>query len=169
MSSKRILTGIALFLIVVLLLGEVVGPPIAGSLLAAVGIDALNLKLRWYGGRGAIDCGRVRVGGNPELATTCATAAQSQNRAFFVRYDMVGFDSSVAYGLARDASGTSWMINFDGNPAGSGGTSLLRERAIAHSCPTASTLFVSEKGRLNCVAGQPFPVNNVMSPTMEKY
>ena len=169
MSAKRILTKIALSLIVVLFLCEVIGPTVAGGLLAAAGIDSLNLKLRWYSGRGAVDCGHVPVRGNPEAATKCATSAQSQNHAFFVRYDMMGFDSSVAYGLARDSSGNSWMINFDGDPAGRGGTSLLRQRATAHPCPTPSTLLVSDKGRLNCVAGQPFPVNNVMSPTMEKY
>jgi hypothetical protein len=117
----------------------------------------------------SVDCGRVRIGSDPEPATRCALAAFHHRHAFRVRYDMQGIDSDVAVGFAGTTGGSVTVLPFDGDPAGQAGTSILRQRVSQKACPTPVVLFRSPKGRLSCFESHPIATGDPMSPTFEEY
>lgn len=131
--------------------------------------DSLDLHSRWLMGLHGIDCGRVRIGGDPTSATDCALKAQRERKAFRVRYDIQGFDSAVAGGIVRTSSGELYALSFVGNPSGSGGTSLLGQETTKSPCPQPYHLWVNPKGRINCFQQALSYPANLMSPNFEPY
>jgi hypothetical protein len=120
-------------------------------------------------GNQGIDCGRVKVSGNPRSATECALKAQAAGKPFRVRYDIMGIDSAVAGGIVRTPSGQLYALSFDGDPAGQGGTSDSRQFLAKSQCPQPVHLWVNPKGRINCFQQQLSAPRSVMSPNAEPY
>lgn len=131
--------------------------------------DSMSWRSRWLMGWHGIDCGRVKINGDPQIATDCALKAHREGRPFRVRYDIMGYDSAVAGGIVRTPSGELYALSFDGNPAGSGGTSLLRQHTSKSPCPQPYHLWVNPKGRINCFRQQLSYPKDLMSPNLEPY
>lgn len=145
-----------------------------GNLLSSLVVRVLGDSMDWrsrrmMGWRG-IDCGTVKIGADPHAATDCALKAQSQGKAFRVRYNIQGFDSDVAGGVVRTPSGELYGLSFDGEPSGGGGgTSLVLQRSTKFACPQPYHLWVNPKGRVNCFQQQLSPPKDIMSPNLEPY
>ncbi len=73
----------------------------------------MDRRMRLIAGNDALDCGRVKVGGDPKASLTCARQAISKKRAFFVRLDSFGMDSFLSYGFAGNGSGKVYSVTFD--------------------------------------------------------
>jgi TonB family protein len=73
----------------------------------------MDRRMRLIAGDDALDCGRVKVGGDPKASVRCARRAISKKRGFFVRLDGVGIDSFLSYGFAGDGSGSVYSVEFD--------------------------------------------------------
>lgn len=73
----------------------------------------MDRRMRLIAGNDALDCGRVKVGGDPKASLTCARQAISKKRAFFVRLDSFGQDSFLSYGFAGNGSGKVYSVTFD--------------------------------------------------------
>jgi NADPH-dependent glutamate synthase beta subunit-like oxidoreductase len=68
--------------------------------------DLLEQQSKELAGTGAIDCRRVAIAGDPNVASDCALAGQRAGKPFRVRYDIQGFDSFVAAAIVRTPIGT---------------------------------------------------------------
>jgi len=55
----------------------------------------------------------VKLSGDPKASLRCARQAISKKRAFFVRLDSAGMDSSLSNGFAGDGSGNVYSVAFD--------------------------------------------------------
>ena len=141
---------------------------VSGPVIRVFG-DSMDWRSHWLMGRHGIDCGQVKVNGDPKMATDCALKAQSEGRPFRVRYDIMGYDSAVAGGIVRTPSDELFALSFDGNPHGAGYTSLLAQRSSKSPCPKPYHLWVNSKGRVNCFQLQLSPPQSLMSPNMEPY
>jgi hypothetical protein len=157
------IAGVVLFL----LLGA------ANNLLSTLFIPIVGDSMDWQSrrlvGRHGIDCGRVKVRGDPNLASECALKAQAEGKPFRVRYDILGYDSAVAGGIVRTSTGQLYGLSFDGDPSGQGGISLFRQRVSKTPCPQPIHLWVNPKGRINCFQQQLSQPANIMSPNFEPY
>jgi hypothetical protein len=142
--------------------------PIFSMAIVAVFGDAMDWKSRSLAGRNAIDCGRVSTQHNPKTATECVLSAVNNKRAFRVRYDLLGFDSAVAAGLVGDSRGNVYGLTFDGNPSGSGGTSLFSQHVGIFPCPTPLHVYTNPRGRANCFPQKEAP-RNIMEPNFEPH
>lgn len=131
--------------------------------------DAWERQSGKLSGSNAIDCGRVRVRGNPEASTECAFRAFREGKPFRVRYDLRGIDSAVSAGLVYTPEGKLYGLFFDGDPYGHGGTSWSRQRTETVPCPNPFQMYVNPNGRLNCFTKDAVPPQDVMSPTFEPY
>ena len=131
--------------------------------------DAWESQSRELSGPHATDCGRVGVLGNPTVATECALKAFRERRPFRVRYDLQGIDSDVSAGLVYTPESKLYGLDFDGDPAGRGGTSLSRQRVEKVECPIPFHVYINPNGRLNCFSKQAVPPHSVMSPNLEPY
>jgi hypothetical protein len=162
---------LALIVVAVVLL-LFLGPPVSNflnvKLVPAIG-DAMEWRSRWLAGRHGVDCGRVRIGGDPRAATACALQAQAEGKPFRVRYDIMGIDSAVAGGVVRTPDGRLYGLSFDGNPTGAGGTSLFRQRVSQLPCPSPPRLWVNPKGRVNCFQQQLSQPDGITAPNIEPY
>ena len=131
--------------------------------------DSMDWRSRCLMGLRGIDCGRVKLNGDPKAATACALKAQTEGKPFRVRYDIWGYDSAVAAGVARTPSGEVYAISYDGDPSGQGGSSLLTQRSGKSPCPKPYRLWVNPKGRVNCFQKQLSYPKSLMSPNSEPY
>lgn len=73
----------------------------------------MDRRMRVLAGKDALDCGRVKLDGDPRASLRCARRAISKRRAFFVRFESASMDSSSADGFAGDSSGNIYSIDFD--------------------------------------------------------
>jgi hypothetical protein len=73
----------------------------------------MDHRMRLIAGKDALDCGRVKLNGDPKASLKCARQAISRKRAFFVRIDSAGMDSSLSDGFAGDGSGKVFSVEFD--------------------------------------------------------
>ena len=89
--------------------------------------DKLDIESKRLAGPGAIDCGRVKIKGDPKEATECAIGAQKAAKPFRIRYDLQGIDSLVAVAIVRTPSGTVGSLMYDSDPSGGGHVSSLSE------------------------------------------
>lgn len=167
MPSKSVCTAGALpALVLALVLIAIARPPLEGQ---TTPTDVMEGESRRLTGEKGIDCGRVRLRGDPKTATKCALKAQTEGKPFRVRYDLQGIDSAVAGGIVRTPDGTVYALFFDGNPAGWGGTSPTLQRVSKKECPKPIHLWVNPSGRINCFQQKSSPPGDVMSPNIEPY
>jgi hypothetical protein len=131
--------------------------------------DVWESQARKLSGRRAIDCGRVKVHENANLATECALKAFHEKSPFRVRYDLRGIDSNVSAGLVFTPECKLYAITFDGDPQGQGGTSWSRQRAEKTLCPTPFQVYVNPNGRANCFGKEAVAPHDIMSPNAESY
>lgn len=76
-------------------------------------------EARDLAGRGAIDCGYVLLGEDPEPALACAEAALAAGEPFYVGFQRAGIDSEVRRYVASDGA-TAFVLDYDGAPGGGG-------------------------------------------------
>jgi hypothetical protein len=165
--KKRILIVVVFVVILFFSLGPIDGL-VSGPIVRVFG-DSMDWRSRRLMGLGGADCGRVRINGDPKVATDCALKAQSEGRPFRVRYDIRGYDAEVAGGIVRTPSGELYALSFDGNIHGGGATSLLAQRSTQSPCPKPTHLWVNPKGRINCFQQELSYPKDLMSPNMEPY
>ncbi|MGO8814336.1 MAG: redoxin domain-containing protein [Terriglobia bacterium] len=115
--------------------------PSGGKELARQG-DNLDSTSILLAGPEAVDCGRVRVRGDPQNATDCAMSEFSKKAPFRVRYDLQGIDSAVAVGIVSAPGGKMYELHYD-----SWGSPRLQSAA----CPEPVSLVTFE-GHLTCFA-----------------
>jgi hypothetical protein len=130
--------------------------------------DAMDWRSRRLAGWHGINCGRVKVHGDPRAATACALRAQAEGKPFRVRYDIQGIDSAVAGGIVRTPAGLLYGLSYDSDPYG-GGFSWFRQTVIQTPCPEPVHLWVNPKGRINCFQQGLSHPSNIMSPNWEAY
>jgi hypothetical protein len=167
MRKKKLLIFLGVAVVLFLLLG-LFGNVISAAVIVLLG-DSMDRHSQRLMGSHGIDCGRVKVRGEPKTATDCALKAQSEGKPFRVRYDIQGYDSAVAGGIVRTPSGELYALSFVGNPSGSGGTSLLGQRVSKSPCPQPTHLWVNPEGRINCFQQQLSYPKDIMSPNLEPY
>ncbi len=121
----------------------------------------MDRRMRLIAGNDALDCGRVKLNGDPKASLRCARQAISKNRAFFVRLDSAGIDSSLSDGFAGDGSGNVYSVAFDSLGWGpSPGIEILDNRHDAvEICPKPVRIRkeMSSKGvvmRYRCTPGE---------------
>jgi TonB family protein len=73
----------------------------------------MDRRMRLIAGNDALDCGRVKLNGDPKPSLRCARKAISHRRAFIVRFDYAGMDSSISDGFVGDGSGKVYSVRFD--------------------------------------------------------
>src|SRR5882762_8597031 len=73
----------------------------------------LDRRMRVIAGKDAVDCGHVKLGHDPQKSLSCARRAISQERAFVVRFDIVGTDSLISDGFAGNSLGNVYSVRFD--------------------------------------------------------
>jgi hypothetical protein len=160
--------GVVLFFLLSASNNSALNNRISAFLLPIVG-DSMDRESGRLMSRNGVDCGIVKVNGDPKAATDCALKAYADARPFRVRYNIMGYDSAVAGGIVRTSSGELFALSFDGDPAGQGGTSLFRETLSKTACPKPPHLWVNPKGRINCFQQQLSPPAGVTAPNMEPY
>jgi hypothetical protein len=165
---RKLLLSAGLLVLVFVVLGLVAGDSVGTVVTAIIG-DSMDWHSRWLAGRHGINCGRVKVGGDPTAATNCALQADAEGKPFRVVYNIMGYDAPVAGGIVRTPNGELHGLSFDGDPRGGGGTSLLAQRVNTMPCPKPIHLWTNPKGRINCFQQQLSPPANLMSPNFEPY
>jgi hypothetical protein len=132
--------------------------------------DSLDWHTRRLAGWHAVDCGKVMIRQNPEVATNCALKAQAEERPFRIRYQIMGYDSEVAEAVVETPAGHLYMLTFVGDPSGRSGMSFLRQTTAQIACPEPIHLYVNPKGRINCFQPQLAPPSGgLLSPNAEAY
>ena len=164
---KKLLVLLGVALLLFLFLGAV-NNLLSSWLVPMIG-DSMDWRSRWFMGRHGIDCGEVKVHGDPTTATNCVLKADSQGRPFRVRNDIMGYDSAVAGGIVLTPRGEFYGLSFNGDPAGQGGTSLFRQHVTTTPCPRPVHLWVNPKGRINCFQQQLSPPAGITAPNFEPY
>jgi hypothetical protein len=114
--------------------------------------DKLEIESKKLAGPGAIDCGRVKIKGDPKDATECAIGAQKAAKPFRIRYDLQGIDSLVAVAIVRTPSGTVGALTYDGDPSGGG---HVGEVVYPKRCPEPVHLWINPSGRIHCFQQKP--------------
>ena len=128
--------------------------------------DKLDIESKTLAGPGAIDCGSVKIKGDPKEATECAIGAQKAAKPFRIRYDLQGFDSVVAVAIVRTPSGTVGSLMYDSDPSGG---SHVGAAVYPKRCPEPVHLWINPSGRINCFQQETSPPKDVMSPNAEPY
>jgi hypothetical protein len=136
-------------------------------------IDTKLLSLSRRGGS-SLNCGRVGIRQNPDRASDCALSAFAQKSPFYVRYDLQGIDSEVSAGLAGDAAGNVYFIEYDSMGWETDGLSKGAEvtdgkHIYVEPCPKPVTLRKTRTGRLTCTKSDPNASHNIMSPAFDPY
>jgi hypothetical protein len=127
---KHVIAGLSLFAIAMLPTScRTVAPGSRGHILSE---DKLDIESKTLAGPGTIDCGRVKIKGDPKEATECAIGAQKAAKPFRIRYDLQGFDSLVAVAIVRTPSGTVGSLMYDSDPSGG---SHVGEVVYPKRCP----------------------------------
>jgi len=129
---------------------------------AAQPTDRLDSTSIALAGPGAVDCGRVRLRGDPKVATDCALNAFSHKTPFRVRYDLQGIDSFPALGIVGTPDAKLYELHFDSDAMGRGrqfGAQTLQTLP----CPDPPALVPSDN-RLTCFP-HGIPLKSSPSPT----
>ena len=77
---KKLLVLLGVALLLFLFLGAV-NNLLSSWLVPMIG-DSMDWRSRWFMGRHGIDCGEVKVHGDPTTATNCVLRADAQGRPF---------------------------------------------------------------------------------------
>lgn len=111
--------------------------------------DSLECVNRDLAGSGAINCGRVRVGTSPELASNCVLKALSEKKPFFVRYERPSWGGESAIGFTGTADGRVTEVDWDKGeltwPFYSN-----REYVNTSPCDRLTVLKTGKDGRVEC-------------------
>jgi hypothetical protein len=136
----------------------------------------IDKKLLSLSGRGgpALNCGWVGIKQNSNTASDCALRAFAQRSPFYVRYDLHGIDSQVSAGLAGDAGGDVYFVEYDSMGWETDGLPRAAEvtdekHIYTEPCPSPVTLSKTQTGRLTCAKGDRNAGHNIMSPTLDPY
>jgi hypothetical protein len=136
----------------------------------------IDKKLRSLSNRGkpALNCGLVGIWENPTIASDCALNAFTRRSPFYVRYNLQGIDSEVSAGLAGDAQGNVYFVEYNSmgweNDGLAKGAEITDDRHIYTApCPSPVFLRKTKTGRVTCAKGDPDTGHNVMSPTFDPY
>jgi len=122
----------------------------------------------------ALDCGWVGIRENPNSASDCALRAFAHASPFYVRYNLQGIDSYVSLGLAGDAQGNAYFVQYDSMGWETGGLAKDTEgtddnHILVTPCPNPVRLGKTQWGRLKCTKGDPSANRNIMTPSVEPY
>ena len=139
-----------------------------------LGPDVMEREFLALAGPTAIDCGRVEIRQDPSTATGCALNAFERKKAFFVRYDLQGIDSRVSAGLAGNAAGHVFGIEYDSMGWSDEGVRWPSVRSKDHHlittpCPKPVKLRKTASGRLTCFPPDANAKSNIMSPNVDPY
>jgi hypothetical protein len=69
--------------VAVLLLSPLLEGAVSAPVIRFLG-DSMDWRSRWLMGRNGIDCGQVKVNGDPQIPTACALKAQGEGKPFRV-------------------------------------------------------------------------------------
>ena len=120
--------------------------------------SVMNNRLRILAGPRATDCGHVKVGQSPSLATQCVMRSFASRKPFFVRYDLAGIDSEVSGGLVGQSNGVLTIVfdSFGTSPDGlpSGSTFADDHYNIILPCPKPVALHITSTGKVSCFRGE---------------
>ena len=78
-------------------------------------------ELRQRAGASFSDCGHAALGSNAQPVDQCVVTAFNAKQPFFARYDRMGTDSQVIFGVAGDANGNVTFLTWDSDPSGGSG------------------------------------------------
>jgi hypothetical protein len=81
----------------------------------------LDAEARELAPEGAVDCGRVSLGGDRTATDECVLKNFQEGKPFHGRYERQGIDSHVALGVVRSSDGRVIFLHYDGDPGGGGG------------------------------------------------
>ncbi len=96
----------------------------------------------------ALNCGHVPLGQDPSPVYTCAVEAQIAGKPFTASFDEPGIDSDIALGLVRTAAGSVFVLRYDGNPMGGGGS--VAPVVDAYRCAKPAAAFQYGFPRFGC-------------------
>jgi len=140
------------------------------------GMVLIDKKLRSLSGRGKppLNCGIVGIWGNPTIASDCALNAFAHRSPFYVRYNLQGIDSEVSAGLAGDAQGNVYSVEYDSmgwetDGLAKGAEITDNKHIYTEPCPSPVLLRKTKTGRVTCAQGDPDAGHNIMSPTFDSY
>jgi hypothetical protein len=152
-STERLIAGMSLFAISILPTScQTVPAGHGGSRPAAE--DRLEIESKRLAGPGAIDCGRVKINGDPKVATQCAIGAQKAAKPFRVLYDLQGIDSAAAIAIVRTDIGTVGTLTYDSDPSGGGNVGAV---IWPKRCPEPVHLWITPSGRIDCFQPEASP------------
>ena len=152
-STQRFIAGMSLFAISILSASCQTVPAGHGASRPAAE-DRLEIESKRLAGPGAIDCGRVKINGDPKKATQCAIDAQKAATPFRVRYDLMGIDSAVSIAIVRTDIGTVGTLEYDSDPSGG---SHVGEVVYPKRCPEPVHLWINASGRIDCFPQEASP------------
>ena len=120
-----------------------------------------------------VNCGWIDIRENPNPASDCALSAFAHKVPFYVRYNLQGIDSRVSIGVAGEASGKLYIVEYDsrgwGMTASDGAELTDRKHNYTIPCPSPTTLRKTQTGRLTCNGFDLNAGRNIMSPSLEPY
>jgi len=136
----------------------------------------IDTKLHSLSGKGgsALNCGSVGIRQNPDSASDCALTAFAHKSPFYVRYNLQGIDSEVSAGLAGDAEGNVYFVEYDSmgwetDRLSKGAEVTDGKHIYVEPCPRPVTLRKTRTGRLTCTQSKPNASHDIMSPTLDPY
>jgi len=89
----------------------------AGSGASGITYDDFRNRASALAGVDSIDCGNAEIGSGL-VQNSCVSRAFVEGKSVFATYDIQGFDSRVASGLAISIDGRVYQLFFDGKPSG---------------------------------------------------
>jgi hypothetical protein len=109
-----------------------------------------------FAGNAATNCGRVAINQKPNNASLCAQKAYRARESFYVSYDQKSWGPGYTLGLAGDAKGNMYFVDFayEGWPPQppSSEATLSEDRRIRFGpCPRPQALFPIRNGELTCI------------------
>jgi hypothetical protein len=106
-------------------------------------------------GRGAQNCGRVKIKQDRRPATACALRLFQHRKPFYVIYDEMGIDAFIATGMAWNAMGEPYVVEYGsmgigGYPLPPRDTAPDGSYTVLTPCSRPLRIFVNEEGELDC-------------------
>lgn len=106
-------------------------------------------------GSPAQNCGHVRVKEDRHPATACAIKAFQHRKPFYVIYDEMGTDSYVAQGMAWNAAGEPYLVDYDSMGFGADtlpprDTMPDGSHTVVTPCSLPLRLYINVEGELDC-------------------
>jgi len=137
-------------------------------------MPSMENRLRALAGDGAINCGHVGRNKSARAASDCAIEAFAHMKAFTVYYDLWAIDSARSTGLASDARGNVYAIDFNSRPWSSVGLSKGIQltdgnHIITVACPKPVRVIKNQDGTLGCIPPIKKLKPNLESPSADTH